>query len=93
VTQVRSRWRRLTCQTLALAMVLLGLTVTEPQTSGWLSAYPYGVDRPLVSNLNFTAGMVVPNLSLATLGDGYGVLYNGSSGTVQIVVDVLAYVL
>jgi hypothetical protein len=27
VTQVRSRWRRFTCQTLALAMVLLGLTV------------------------------------------------------------------
>jgi hypothetical protein len=72
---------------------LINLTVTEPQASGWLSAYPYGVARPLVSNLNFGPGMVVPNLSLATLGDGYGVLYNGSGGTVQMVADVLAYVL
>jgi hypothetical protein len=72
---------------------LINLTVTEPRASGWLAAYPYGVARPVVSNLNFTPGAVVPNLALATLGDGYGVLYNGSGGTVQMVADVLAYVL
>jgi hypothetical protein len=73
--------------------VLINLTVTDSQAAGWLSAFPYGVSLPLVSNLNFTPGAVVPNLALLTLGDGYGVLYNGSSGTSQIVADVLAYVL
>jgi hypothetical protein len=73
--------------------VLINLTVTEPQAAGWLSAFPYGVSLPLVSNLNFTPGAVVPNLALLTLGQGYGVLYNGSGGTSQIVADVLAYVL
>lgn len=72
---------------------LINLTAADPRASGWLAAYPYGVDRPGVSNLNFTAGAAVPNLSLVTLGDGYGVLYNGSTGTVQMVADVLAYVL
>jgi protocatechuate 3,4-dioxygenase beta subunit len=73
--------------------VLINLTVTEPQAPGWLSAYPDGVARPLVSNLNFTAGAVVPNLALVALSDGYGDIYNGSTGSVHVVVDVLAYVL
>jgi hypothetical protein len=73
--------------------VLINHTVTDPQASGWLSAYPYGVPTPSVSNLNFTAGAVVPNLSLVTLNYGYGVLYNGSPGDVDMVADVLAYVL
>lgn len=72
---------------------LINLTVTDPQASGWLSAYPYGVPTPSVSNLNFTAGAVVPNLSLVKLGYGYGILYNGSPGYVDMVADVLAYVL
>ncbi|HET7723859.1 MAG TPA: hypothetical protein VFK68_04410, partial [Propionibacteriaceae bacterium] len=72
---------------------VINLTVTEPRESGYLSAYPFGVPAPLVSNLNFTPGATVPNLSLATLNDGFAVLYNGSPGTVQMVADVLAYVL
>jgi hypothetical protein len=72
---------------------LINLTVADPATAGWLAAYPAGVARPLVSNLNFTAGAVVPNMSLATLSDGYVELFNGSSGNVQMVADVLAYVL
>jgi hypothetical protein len=72
---------------------LINLTVADPQTAGWLAAYPPNVTQPGVSNLNFTAGKVVPNLSLATLDNGSATLFNGSSGSVQIVADVLAYVL
>jgi hypothetical protein len=72
---------------------LINLTVTDTHAPGWLAVYPAGVDLPVVSNLNFSAGMVVPNLALATLNNGDGVLFNGSSGTSQIVADVLAYVL
>lgn len=72
---------------------LINLTVTDPRAPGWLAAYPPGVDRPQVSNLNFTAGKTVPNLALATLSNGDVVLYNGSASTVQMVADVLAYVL
>ena len=73
--------------------VLVNLTVAEPQAAGWLSAYPYGVDRPVVSNLNYTAGAVVPNLALVALTDGYAMIYNGSIGSTHVIIDVLAYVL
>ncbi len=73
--------------------VLVNLTVAEPQTAGWLSAYPYGVERPVVSNLNYTAGAVVPNLALVALTDGYAMIYNGSIGSTHVIIDVLAYVL
>ncbi len=73
--------------------VLVNLTVAEPRAAGWLSAYPYGVPRPVVSNLNYTAGAVVPNLALVSLADGYAMVYNGSIGSTHVIIDVLAYVL
>jgi len=47
----------------------------------------------LVSNLNFVGGQTVPNLATVGLTNGQATLYNGSGGTVQMVVDVFAYIL
>mgnify|MGYP002682602072 CR=1 FL=1 len=39
-----------------------------PSSAGYLTVYPCGEDRPLASNVNYTAGAVVPNAVLAKVG-------------------------
>lgn len=72
--------------------VVLNMTVTEPAASGYLTVWPSGVARPLASNLNFTAGLTVPNLVIVPVGrDGMVQIYNGSGGATHIIADVLGY--
>ncbi len=69
----------------------LNVTVTEPSTGGYLTVYPSTMSRPLASNLNFVAGQTLPNLVVSKLGgDGRVSIYN-SSGTSQLIVDVVGW--
>ncbi|GAA1197548.1 hypothetical protein F4556_003330 [Kitasatospora gansuensis] len=73
---------------------VLNLTVTNPQTGGFITAYPSGGEdpRPTTSNVNFTPGQTVPNLSVVPVGaNGYVELYNGSGGTVDVIADIAGY--
>ena len=75
-----------------VSAVVLNVTVTQPKAAGYITVYPDGATRPLASNLNFVAGQTVPNLVVAPVGaDGKVDLYNGSSGTVELVADVSGY--
>ena len=75
-----------------VSAVVLNVTVTQPKAAGFITVYPDGATRPLASNLNFVAGQTVPNLVVAPVGaDGKVDLYNGSSGTTQLVADVSGY--
>jgi serine protease len=72
-------------------------TVPWAAASTYLTAYPAGVGRPLVSNVNLAEGEVVPNMSLVKYGNaGAGSeavkLYN-HDGSVHYVLDVYAVVL
>ncbi|WP_030438056.1 right-handed parallel beta-helix repeat-containing protein [Actinoplanes subtropicus] len=67
--------------------LVANVTVTQPTTNGYLTAYPNGQPRPTTSTLNFTPGHTVANLVTAANGTGGLVIYNGSNGTIQIVVD------
>ncbi|MFI7405675.1 right-handed parallel beta-helix repeat-containing protein [Streptomyces sp. NPDC049541] len=70
---------------------VLNVTATQPQKNGFLTVYPNEQTVPNASNLNFTAGMTVPNLvSVADPGLMIGV-YNHSSGSVQVIVDEEGY--
>nr|WP_095873698.1 hypothetical protein [Streptomyces sp. TLI_235] len=72
--------------------VVLNVTVTDPAGPGFLTAWPAGQARPTASSLNWTAGRTVPNLVTVPLGaDGRVSLYVGSSGSAQLVADVLGY--
>ncbi len=74
--------------------VFVNITVTEPQTSGYVTAYPKGEERPNASNLNFVAGQTVPNLALVRVGHGGQVsLFNFGAGSSHIIVDIAGYVL
>ena len=76
-----------------VSALVLNMTVTEPQNSGYLTVFPYGSSQPTASNLNFVGGQTVANL--VTVGEGSGgfdvSIYNGSPGSTQIVADVVGY--
>lgn len=75
--------------------VAMNLTVTAPTAGGYIEAYPSEQStRPAGSTLNFAPGQTIANAaSIAISGTTPGgvQLYNGSSGSVQLVVDVFGY--
>jgi hypothetical protein len=73
------------------AAVVMNVTVTEPTLPSFLTVWPTGMARPLVSNLNFVAGQTVPNLVTVALGlNGWVSAYN-LQGSVHVVFDVVGY--
>lgn len=74
--------------------VVLNVTVTQPETTGFITVYPTGVPRPNASNLNFVAGQNVANAVIVKLGDGGRVNFaNTSGGGVYLIADVAGYFL
>ena len=70
---------------------MLNVTVTEPASGGFLTAWPSGEARPLVSNLNFVPSQTVPNLVVVKVGtDGKVNLYS-SGGPVHVIADVAGW--
>lgn len=73
--------------------VVMNVTAVDPSANGFLTVSPTGVALPLASNLNFTAGEIVPNLVEVELGlNGEVSFYNGSPGDTNVVADVEGYV-
>lgn len=74
------------------AAVVATVTLTGPQSGGHLTVWPAGVGMPGTSNLNFRPGQTIANTIIVRLGgDGRIQLFNGSVGTVQVIVDVTGY--
>ncbi|MCA4132470.1 carboxypeptidase-like regulatory domain-containing protein [Arthrobacter sp. M4] len=72
--------------------VVFNLTVTEPSSAGFITAYASGQAVPGSSNVNYGPGQTVPNLVVAPIGaDGKVSLKNTSSGSVQLIADVSGY--
>lgn len=72
--------------------VVLNLTAVGSTRGGFVTAYPHGTTRPGASNVNYPAGATTPNAVTVGVGTGGTVdLYNGSSGTVQLLADVVGY--
>ena len=77
-----------------VAAVAINITATRPTASGFLTAYASGDAQPTASNLNFTKAQTVANLVVVPVGaDGNISIYNGSSGTVELLADVAGYYL
>jgi alpha-tubulin suppressor-like RCC1 family protein len=70
--------------------VVLNVTVTEPQGNAFVTVFPCGSPRPNASNVNYTAGLTIPNLVIAKVGDeGKVCLY--SLAATHLIADVNAY--
>jgi hypothetical protein len=74
--------------------VVLNLTAVSATRRGYVTVWPAGAGRPTASNLNYLAGDATANLVTVPLGTAGALqMYNGSSGTVQLVADVIGYYL
>jgi len=70
------------------------VTITAPAMPGYLTLFPADVTKPLVSSINFQTGQTrANNVILPISNDGTGSIevFNGSSGTVQFILDVNGY--
>lgn len=73
------------------AAVLLNLTATGVTEPGFVTTWPTGLDRPLASTLNPTAGDTRANATLVRLGTG-GRLDHFSLTRTHLLADVAGYV-
>ncbi len=70
----------------------VNLTVTGTTAGGFLTAGPTGQPQPNASNLNFSAGQTVANLSSVKVGVGGKItLTNNSAGTLHVIADIAGY--
>ncbi len=71
--------------------VLANITVTGPTRGGYVSVWPNGVAQPNTSVLNFSATQTKPNLAVLTLGAAGAVNVFVSTGSTNVLIDVLGY--
>jgi len=75
-----------------VSAVVFNLTVTQPRSLGFITAYASGTARPNASNLNFSARQTVPNLVTVPVGaDGRVTLFNRSPGSSHLIADVTGF--
>jgi len=67
--------------------VALNVTVTEPDSAGYLTVWPCDQDLPLASNLNYATGETIPNLVITKLSAAGTVCIVGQA-TTHVVADI-----
>jgi hypothetical protein len=75
-----------------VSAVVVNVTVTEPTSNGYLTAFPANLSPPLASNVNFGARQTVANRAIVPVptsgpSAGHISLFN-SAGRTHVVVDV-----
>lgn len=70
--------------------VVLNVTVTGAQNAGYVTVYPCGTTQPNASNVNFVAGVTVPNLVISKIGAG-GKVCIFTSATTHLIADVSGF--
>jgi hypothetical protein len=71
--------------------VVLNVTAARESTAGYFTVFPTGAGLPVASNLNWTAGVTVPNRVIVPIGTGGMVSVFNGLGTADLVVDVNGY--
>ncbi|MCB9821035.1 hypothetical protein H6798_00650 [Candidatus Nomurabacteria bacterium] len=68
------------------------LTAVNPSAIGYLTIYPSDEEQPLASIINFYPSKNVANSTIVGLGANKEItIYNGSSGTVDVIFDAKGY--
>ena len=74
------------------AAVAVNFTVVSPATPGFITAFPFGTTRPTAATVNFNAGDVRGNFSIAkNAQSGASDLSVFSTSNVEVVGDVVGY--
>jgi hypothetical protein len=67
---------------------VLNVTATNASAPSYLTIFPTGSSKPIVSNLNFVAGQTVPNRVEVKLGTGGQIDIFNAAGSVDVIADV-----
>jgi len=71
--------------------VSLNITVVNPQGLGYILIYPQGGGQPVVSTLNYTAGVTVANAAIVPVGDQYGITVVAAVSGTDLIIDTNGY--
>ncbi len=71
-----------------VSAVVLNVTATNPNQSGFLTVYPQGAAFPLASNVNTVPGQTVPNRVVVPVGPTGQISIFNHAGNTDVVVDV-----
>jgi len=74
-----------------VSAVVMNVTATSTSAAGFFTVFPTGVTRPLASNLNWAAGVTVPNRVIVPVGTGGKVSFYNGVGSADLIVDVGGY--
>lgn len=75
----------------AQAVVVNLTAINHSSSASFVSAYPAGGVRPLVSNINVDGATVQANLAVVALSPGGAITIFNSVGSVDVIVDVQGY--
>jgi hypothetical protein len=70
---------------------VMNVTVTQPTAPSFLTVWPDGITRPLASNLNYVAGLTVPNLVVVPIGGDGKVDFYNNQGSTHVIADVVGW--
>ena len=76
-----------------VAALAVNFTVISPAAPGYITAYPFGVDKPLAATVNFNAGEVKGNFSIMKIsqsGAAFDFAVYTTTST-HLVMDVVGY--
>jgi hypothetical protein len=77
---------------LSARSVAVNVTVVQPVSDGFFTAYPAGGSAPATSTLNFSAGQIRANNAVLSLGtDGAIDVFNGGTGAAHLLIDVTGW--
>jgi RHS repeat-associated protein len=74
---------------------ILEATVVTPTAGGYLTAYPAGITRPGISNLDYQVGVTLTkeiDADLGTSPSGAVTFYNSATVPVNLILDVAGYI-
>lgn len=71
--------------------VVVNTTAVFPNAASHLTVWPAGLARPGVSNVNFGAGQIVPNLVVVKVGQNGRISLFNNAGSTEVLVDVVGY--
>ena len=71
--------------------VAVNVTVVSPSAPGFVTVYPTGAARPNASNVNYSAGQIVPNNVQVKVGTGGQISLYALAGCPNLIVDVVGY--
>jgi hypothetical protein len=74
-----------------VSAVVLNTTATDTTSAGFFTVFPAGAGLPVASNLNWTAGVTVPNRVIVPVSAGGQVSFYNGLGSADLVVDVNGY--